>query len=89
MNPWDARKFIPQQYHYNTWYPGEWEGNKFDVAVNKRQFISVRKPCVFNIKDDQGNILRKQKGYEIYKQTKKNQWKYDGYELIFEEVKTI
>lgn len=76
MSPWDARQFIPKEYYYNTWYAGKWEGNKFEVSVNKRQFISVKKPCMINVKDEQGNILEKRKGFEIYKQTKNNQWKY-------------
>ncbi len=81
MNPQQAREFVPQQYYYNTWYPGEYNGNTFDVSVNKRQFISVRIPKTFNMKDEQGDIVLKSKGYEFYKQTKKNQWKYAGFGL--------
>lgn len=83
MTVFEAYQLLPKEYYYNTWYEAEYNNIRFEITVNKRRFLRVRRIGEYNIKDENGKILRKDKCYHYYRQNKKNQWEYETFEPIY------
>jgi hypothetical protein len=80
-----ARNFIPNQYFYNTWYPGEFNGQQFEIAIRKGGFLWVKYRAFCKVGHIDGTTDR-QPCWKYYRSNKKQQWVYVDFELINEAV---
>jgi hypothetical protein len=83
----EARELIPDQYNYNTWYPAEYNGQQFEIAVRKGYYLWVRYKSTCTVKSFDGTT-RKEPCWEYYRTNKNRQWVYVDFEIIYEEVAT-